>query len=412
MLHHAKIRALLGALFLVIPIVSASGQEQPVRLGLFTIRSGPVAYCGRQVEQGYGLAAKEAGGKIAGRNVDLTIADTAGQPAQALTKAQELVEKARSNVIIGPLAVFEILAMADYLKQAAVPVVPVTSADDVTQRKSTPWILRTTPTSSQPMHPFGEYAAKTLGYKRIATLADDTVFGQEGTAGFQRTFEEAGGQIVQRIWTPLNITDYGPAIAELKTNVDAIFVGLGSTNALRFLKQYKAYGLNMPLLGAAASIDDSIMDRYGDEAVNMITASNYSASLDTQANKQFQKGMQEMYQQDPGPVCTIAGYLAYRFIDAAGRASGGRIEDKDAFVKAMRNVSLPESPVGPVSLDDRGQLITNVYIRRVERVNGKLVNKVIDTIPNVTQFWKYPPEQYLAQPPYSREFPQARFVEK
>jgi branched-chain amino acid transport system substrate-binding protein len=389
---------------------SARAEDDAVRLGLFTIRSGPIAYCGRQAEQGYKLAATEAGDKIGGRKVVLTIGDTAGQPAQARTKAQELVEKAKVNVLIGPVAVFEILAMADYLKQAEVPILPVTSADDITQRKASPWMVRTTPTSSQPMHPLGDYAAKTLGYKRIATLADDAVFGLEGTVGFQRTFEEAGGKVVQRLWAPLNVTDYGPYIADLKTDVDAIFIGLGSTNGLRFLKQYKAYGLKTPLLGASLSIDDSIMGSYGDEALGMITANNYSAAQAIPANQKFVAGMRSTFQQDPG-LCTLAAYLAYKFIDAAATKTGGNVDDKVAFVQAMRGLKIEETPVGPVSFDDKGQMISNIYIKKVERKDGKMVNAVIATYPAVSQFWTYAPAEYLAQPPYSRDYPPAKFIE-
>ena len=168
--------------------------QEPIRVGFLTVKSGALAAGGRQLEEGLTLFLKQRNNMIAGRKVELFTADTAGQPAQTKTKTQELVERDKVQVIIGPLAAFEALAIDDYIKQAKVPIIsPSAAAEDLTQRKPNPWFVRAVATSAQPQHALGEYAAKTLGYKRVVTIGDDFAFGHEGIAGFQRVFEDNGG---------------------------------------------------------------------------------------------------------------------------------------------------------------------------------------------------------------------------
>src|SRR5215471_11676860 len=143
-------------------------QGEPLRLGFLSVRTGALAAGGRQMEEGIQLFLKERNNTIAGRKVELFIADTGGNPAQAKTKIQELVERNKVHVVIGPLAAFEAIAIDDYIRQTRTPTVSCSAAaEDLTQRKPNPWFVRTVGTSAQPNHALGEYAAKTLGYKRV-----------------------------------------------------------------------------------------------------------------------------------------------------------------------------------------------------------------------------------------------------
>ena len=153
---------------------------------------------------GLNMWLEENGITIAGRKVEVIVEDSQGQPNVALTKLQKLVESDRSNVLVGEVFAHIGYAMAPKVDEYRIPMVyPVIAADDLTQRKPAKWVVRTGWASSQPSHPFGEYAAKTLGYKRIAIIAIDYAFGWEVVGGFQKTFEENGGQIVQKLWAPL-----------------------------------------------------------------------------------------------------------------------------------------------------------------------------------------------------------------
>lgn len=388
-------------------------QSGPIRVGFLTVNSGALAAGGRQLEEGIKLFLKERDGKIAGRPVELIVADTAGQPANTRTKTQELVERNQVHVIIGPLAAFEALAINDYVAQVGVPIISDSAAaEDLTQRRPNPWFVRVVGTSAQPAHALGDYAAKTLGYKRIAMIADDFAFGHELTGGFQRVFEEAGGKIVQKLWPPLNVADYGSYITQLKPKVDAVFAGFAGANGLRFLKQYSEYGLagSLPVLGHMTTIDEGILKNMGDEALGVVSTGWYSAAIDTPTNKAFVERVRAEYKADPG-YYTVGAYLAGMLLEKAAQSLGGKVEDKQALAKALRTAELSDSPLGPLKIDEYGNPILNIYIRRVERIGGRLMNKVIHTYPAVSQFWTYEPKAFLANPVYSRDWPPAKNLE-
>src|SRR6266850_5333214 len=216
-------------------------QSENLRVGFLTVRTGPLAAGGRQMEEGINLLLKERNNALAGRKVEMFFADTAGQPALAKSKTQELVERNRVHVIIGPLATFEALAIDDYMLQARVPLITPTSAaqNDLAQRKQSDYVIHVYGTAAQPMYALGEYAAKNAGCKRLAMIADDFTYGHEGAAGFHRVFEDAGGRGVQKLWPPLNVPDYGSFAGQRKTNVECGEAGIAGTNPLRVLGTYK-----------------------------------------------------------------------------------------------------------------------------------------------------------------------------
>ncbi len=404
------IRALLLVVSVLASIPVAFAQE-PLRIGFLTVRTGPLAAGGKQMEQGIELFLKERHNMIAGRKVELIIADTGGNPAGAKTKTQELVERDKVHVIIGPLAAFEALAIDDYIRATRTPTVSCSAAaEDLTQRKVNPWFVRSAASSGQPNHALGEYAARNLGYKRVAIIADDFAYGHETAAAFQRVFEDNGGRVVQRIFTPLNAPDYGSYLAQLKQNVDAVYAGFAGANGLRFLRQYREYGLKKPVLGSMTTADEGILKQMGDEAIGVITGGWYAAGIDTPENKRFVAAVNKDYGADPG-YYTLGAYSAGVLVEAAAKAVKGRVEDKDAFMKALRNPGTLHDPRGAWRLDEYGNPVMPIYIRKVERQGGKLVNAVIKTYPNVSQFWKYPPKEFLANPVYSRDYPPAKYLE-
>jgi branched-chain amino acid transport system substrate-binding protein len=392
-------------------VSTAAGQADPIRIGFLTVRTGPLAAGGKQMEQGILLFLKERNNTIDGRKVELIIADTGGNPAGAKTKTQELVERDKVHVIIGPLAAFEALAIDDYIRATRTPTVSCSAAaEDLTQRKPNPYFVRSAASSGQPNHALGEYAAKDLGYKRVAILADDFAYGHETAAAFQRVFEDNGGRVVQRIFTPLNAPDYGSYIAQIKQNVDAVYAGFAGANGFRFLRQYKEYGVKKPVLGSMTTADEGIMKQMGDEALGVVTGGWYAAGIDTPENKRFVEAVNKEYGADPG-YYTLGAYSAGVLVEAAVKAVKGRVEDKDAFMKALKNPGTVHDPRGAWRLDEYGNPVMPIYIRKVERKGGKLVNTVVKTYPNVSQFWKYPPKEFLASPVYSRDFPPARYLE-
>lgn len=391
-----------------------AADKDAIRVGFLTIKSGALAAGGKQMEEGLRLFLKERNNTVAGRKVELFVGDTAGQPAVTKAKAQELVEKDKVQVIIGPLAAFEALAIDDYIRKAEVPVIsPSAAAEDLTQRKPNPWFVRAVGTSAQPSHVLGDYAARELKYKRIAIIADDFAFGHEIAAGFQRTFEENGGKVVQKLWSPLNVADYGNYIGQIKPNVDAVFAAFAGGNGVKFLKQYSEYGMKakIPVLGAMTTVDEGILRFMGDEALGVISSGWYAAGINNPDNKRFVQNMNRDYQQEPG-YYSIGAYGAALMLEQALKEVKGRIEDKKAFMAALRNVQLDNDPRGKFSLDALGNPVMDIYVRKVERKGGKLSNTVIKTYPSVSQFWTYNTREFLANPVYSRDYPPANNIEK
>jgi branched-chain amino acid transport system substrate-binding protein len=406
--------ATLAGLALSGPTPLAAAEAEPLRLGFLTIKSGALAAGGKQMEDALRLFLKERNNTIGGRKVELFVGDTAGQPAVTKTKAQELVEKNKVQVIIGPLAAFEALAIDDYIRSTETPTIsPSAGAEDLTQRKPNPWFVRAVGTSAQPNHPLGEYAAKTLKYKRIAIVADDFAFGHEIAAGFQRTFEENGGKVVQKLFSPLNVADYGTYIGQIKPNVDAVFAAFAGGNGIKFLKQYSEYGLKakIPLLASMTTVDEGILKSMGDEALGVVSSGWYTAAIDNPVNKRFVADVNREYKQDPG-YYWIGAYGAALMLEEAVKAVKGKIEDKAAFMAALRNVQVAGDPRGKITLDALGNPVMDVQIRKVERRDGRLMNSVVQVYPSVTQFWTYGRKEFLASPVYSRDYPPANNLEK
>src|SRR6476659_2593030 len=152
-------------------------QGGPIRVGLVTVKTGPLASGGIDMERGLQQFMKERNHTLAGRKVELLVADSGGVPAQARTKIQELVERDKINVMIGPLDAASALAADDYIRQQRLLTLSVAAAEDMTQRKPNPWFTRGTSTSSQSAMPLADYAAKQLKFKRMAVIADDIAYG-------------------------------------------------------------------------------------------------------------------------------------------------------------------------------------------------------------------------------------------
>ena len=413
-------RALVVAVAVALGTLAVSGQgpsdrpapggpsqppsRDPIKIGFLAPLSGPYVQNGRDILNGFLLALDEIGYRAGGRPVEVIIEDDEAIPAVGLTKARKLIERDKVHMMAGTLLSSTGYALAPYIDAMRVPMVyPVVSADDLTQRRRSTWIVRTGWTASQPNHAFGEYAYRELKVRKVATIALDYAFGWESVGGFERTFEAEGGTIVQKIWCPVSVHDFAPYLAQVSRDVDAVYALVLGRAALQFMRQYQEFGLKRRtlLIGGGTTTDEHVLPFMGDEALGVITALHYSAALDTPANRKFAAAYRARYKKVPS-YYSESMYSGAKWFVAAAEAVHGRVEDSAAFLDAFRQVKVSDLPRGPVQLDEYGSPIENVYIRKVERVNGELQNSVIATFPSVSQFWKYNPAEYLKQPLYSR----------
>jgi branched-chain amino acid transport system substrate-binding protein len=403
------VASFLAALGLVSPL--AAQAPPPIKIGFITALTGVAAQAAKDMVNGLTMYLEETGSQMAGRKVELIVEDSQGRPDVALSKLRKLVDHDRVHIVAGVLFGHIGYALAPKIDESGVPgLITVAASDDLTQRLKYHWVVRTGWASSQPSHPFGEYAAKTLGYKKVAVIASDYAFAWEVVGGFQKTFEEAGGQIVQKLWVPLGAMDLAPYVARLRRDSDAVFTMIAGAPTIQFFKQYQEAGLTgkIPLIGGGPAVDEALLPSMGDEAIGVMTPLIYSAALETPANRKFVKDYRAKFGKVPS-YFSETNYTSGRWIAEAVKAVGGKVEDREAFLAALRKVELPDAIRGPIKLDTRGNPIQNVYIRRVERNSaGELQNTVVLTIPAVSQFWKYSPEEFLRQPVYARDFPPCR----
>jgi branched-chain amino acid transport system substrate-binding protein len=383
----------------------AFAQNAPVKLGLLTVKTGPLAAGGIHFEEGITTYLREKNFKLSGRQIDLLVADTGGNPAGAKTKALELVERDKVDVVLGPFAAFELLATVDYLNEAKMPTLAFAGAEDVTQRRRSDYLTRTSYTSAQALYPLADYVLNEMKLKTAATIGDDFAFGYEQVGGFQRVLEDGGGQIVKKIWSPLNTADYAPYVAQVP-ECDVICEVLAGSNPLKFTKQVRNMGAKQAIVGGATVADDTIIAAHDESASGLINTNPYSLDHESEANKRFIAGMRKNYGADVRIGHYAACFYANgQIIEAALAKTGGKVDDKAAFVKAIRSVSLADTPRGPVKFDDYGNAVVDIYVRRAEKVNGKMANKTIKTYSNVSQFWTMDPKQFLSQPVFSRDYP-------
>ena len=389
------------------PSISWAQAKGPIKIGFISPLSGGMAANGKDMLTGIQLYLEEIGYQAAGRKIELIVEDDEAVPATGLTKTRKLVEKDEVHVMTGGLMASTGYALAPYIDSKEIPMTyPIMAPDDLTQRQRAKWIVRTGWNSSQPNHPLGEYAYQTLKMRKVVIIGLDYAFGWECAGGFQKTFEEAGGKIIQKIWTPLTVQDFSPYLSQISKEADGVYAMFTGRTTLQFTKQYQEFGLKgkIPLIGGGTTTDEHALPSMGDEAIGIITSLHYSEALDNPANKKFVKAYREKAKKSAS-YYSEGTYTGARWIVEAIKAIKGDVENRPKFMEALRKVEIKDVPRGPLKLDSYGNPIQNVYIRKVERVGGELQNTVIHTYPNVSQFWKYKPEEFLKQPVYSREYP-------
>ena len=393
-----KRRALvaLAVLTFVAPLVAiAQGAREPIRIGVLNAITGPLAVNGSEINEGIKLYWEdEMNNQVAGRPVRLFVEDEVGKPDVALTKAQKLVESDKVHMILGPVSSASGVAIRDYMVEKKVPlIITQATANVLTAEKASPTIFRSAMSSYQQEAGGGWYVAAKLGHKKIAVVGLDYVAGQEQTDGFIKAFMESGGQSADKILMPLGAMDVAPYIARVQNNLagyDAVVAVLWGPSAPQFLKAWQEYGLKdkKPLLTLGETVNETYLKTVGDAALGIVSWMSYTPSIDTPENKRFVQAFTKKFKKDP-VYNNHLGYLAARSVGEALKAVGGNVEDQAKFLDALRRVKF-EAPGGAFRFDDKQNAVIPTYLRRVEKVNGKLQHTVFDVVHDIDQFWKPP----------------------
>jgi branched-chain amino acid transport system substrate-binding protein len=377
-------KCFLGAAVVAISIAtvaSASGQGT-VKVGMVMPMTGPLAAAGQQVIAGARLYIKQHGDRVAGKQIELIVRDDASSGETGKRLIQELVVNDKVDVIGGGLTA-DLIPSAPLLTEAQKPTVIMLSSTTAVVEKS-PFFVRTSCTLAQSSAIMADWAMKKRLSKAV-TLVTEFAPGLEAEETFTDNYKAAGGQVVEAIRVPLRGPDFAPFLQRVKdASPQALFVFIPSTQAAVFARQFVERGLDkagITLIGPGDLSDDEALQNMGDAMLGTVTAHFYSASHASALNKAFT----EAYQQEAkarANFMAVSGYDGMHLIYEALKKTGGSADGK-TLVAAMKGMSW-ESPRGPMSIDhDSGDVVHNIYIRKVEKADGELRNIEFETFGNV-----------------------------
>jgi branched-chain amino acid transport system substrate-binding protein len=410
----------LGPLMLSSGVVLVAGvspamSQEELRIGVLAPTTGIFAQVGKDMVDGFQMYVDEVKGDFGGAKVKVIVEDEQAKPDVAVTKAKKLILQDKVHMLVGGLLASTGYALAPVsTSDKTLYISPVAAADDLTQRDLSkyPYFIRTGWTSSQPSHPFGQWACEQ-GYKKVVAIAADYAFGYEVVGGFQRAFEACGGQVVQKIWPPLGTKDFGPYIPTMKTDADAIFSLMVGPMSLQFPKQLASMGNKKPVIGGGTSYDEFVLPSMGDEVIGHVSPLQYSAAIDTPKNAAFVKAYRAKFGKVPS-YYSESQYTTGYMINEVMKKNGGKFPGAEEFIKQLASMKF-DTIRGPVSIDEMRNPVQNIYIKKVEKKKmfgydkDELWNTVIKTYENVNQFGQFKKDEFLATPVYSRDYPPCKF---
>jgi branched-chain amino acid transport system substrate-binding protein len=358
----------------------------PVKIGLVLPMSGPFAAYGKQIEHGVKLYLTVNGDTFAGRKVELIVKDdspgTSGDVSKRL--AQELIVKDKVDILAGFGLTPSAFAVAPLATEAKKPMIVMNAATSSVTTKS-PYIVRTSMTLPQNSAPIATWAAKN-NIKNVFTLVADYGPGQDAEGQFKKTFTAAGGKIVGEVRAPVMNPDFAPYLQKIKdTKPDAVFIFLPpGAETIAFMKGFTERGLGqagIKLISTGDLPDEDILDAIGDAALGLVTAFHYSEAHNSPENKAYTAAYYKAYPKDRPNFMSVGGYDGMHLIAEVLKKTNGNT-DAEKFVEAAKGMKWV-SPRGPISIDPATRdIVQTVYIRKTERVAGKLQNVEFDQIPD------------------------------
>jgi branched-chain amino acid transport system substrate-binding protein len=387
-----KLTTLLAAAAIA-AAASAAWAADPIKIGIIHPFSGPLSLVGIDATNGFTLYFDQIGNKVAGRDITLLREDTAAIPAQGMERARRLVEREQVSILSGITNSAVAYAVRDYVHGKQMPLVVMGSAgaNDITDKMADPYIFRTSFSNRQLGAPFGPYACTKLGYKHVVVMTSDFVTGYEQGDAFTAAYTKSGCEVVKVIRAPLGTTDFAPFLSQVPASgVDAVWAMFFAADAIAFVKQYDAFGLKgkIPLIAPAGTADNLLLRAMGKSAIGILSSAFYSPFLDNPENKKFVEAFQKKYNMPPGSTA-LTGYNGAYAIASALQAIGGKIEDKPAFLAALRKTKLI-TPMGPFRFDEKQSVIFDLYLTRVVERDGVIRPETVEVMAHdVDQFGNY-----------------------
>lgn len=406
--------ASISALALGLPS-GAMAQDDPVRIGILVALEGAFAEGGADGVRNVELAIQQAGGSAGGREIETVVAPTDTTPDTTVRQARKLIEQDNVDIIVGPLSGSEGIAMRDYAKT----IPDHTVINGISGALETTWVdpaenfFRFNLDGAQWGAGLGTYVVEEKGWERVATVAADYSFGYTNFLGFAVDFCRAGGTIAERFWVPLGSSDFGGVIAAMPTDIDAIYLGVGGTDAINFLNQYAQAGADTNLIGGTIMADQTVLTSRGRAKQALIgtpTSGPLAEDNPDPAWQDYVAAYQEAFPEGerfPSPSLFGVGYYVATLaaIQALNEVDGDLSNGQEAFQEALATLPL-ETPLGTVTLNENRQAIGSVFINEVvEGEDGALRNEFKARQDDVTQTLGMSVEEFTAMGLPSRDTP-------
>ncbi|WP_018924552.1 ABC transporter substrate-binding protein [Salsuginibacillus kocurii] len=385
-----------------------------IQIGVVGPMTGGFAAYGEKVEKGVELALSEVDHTFNGNEITTVVEDSQADAEQLMTRLDSLRDRNEVDIVIGPSTGDEGEAAASWAQNNEdTLIMPGYSApEDMTMRDASDNLLRAGWTGSQTIFHFGKYVAEEMGHERIVMVGQDYAYPWDQAAGFKRGFFENGGEEVHTIWHPTDTLEFSAIMGELQgmaDEYDAVLLNSGGADAIAFYEAWEQYGMDESypqMLGGTNVADIPILEEVSDNFEGVYSSMHYSESLDHEENVEFRENYAEMHGEEADGIA-LQGYDTMRVILDALEETDGDTSDTAALSEAIRDMEVGDSPRGAFTFDEYGHAVQDIYIKRVDLVDGELQNEVVETYEEVSQFGPYEDyqDEYMAQPGNERDFP-------
>lgn len=405
--------ATVSTLALTLP--GAALAQEAIRIGVLVALEGAFAAGGADGVRNLEMAIAERGGAIAGRPIEVVIAPTDTTPDTVIRQARKLIEQDGVDFIIGPLSGSEGIAIRDFAKThpEVTFINGISGALEMTWVDPAPNVFRFNLDGAQWGQGLGQYVVNERGWTRVATIAADYSFGYTNFMGFAVDFCRAGGEIVERFWVPLGSSDFGGVIAQLPDDVDAIYLGMGGTDAINFLNQYQQAGADTNLIGGTIMADSTVLTSRGNARLALIgtpTSGPFAVDNPDPAWQGYVARYQAAFPESerfPTPSLFGLGYYVATIaaLDALEAVGGDLSNGQAAFMAALASNTV-ESPVGAISLNENRQASGSVFVTEVvEGADGNLTSVFRARYDGITQTLGMTADEFRAMGLPSRDTP-------
>jgi branched-chain amino acid transport system substrate-binding protein len=357
----------------------AAQAQQAIKIGFSAPLTGPFAMNGKHMLYAAKLYIAQHGGNVSGRRIELIVRDDAGLPDQGKRIAQEMIVNDKVAILAGYNVTPVALAASAISAEAKIPQVVMAAGTSVITERS-PYIVRTFSTQAQLCVPMGRWAAKN-GIKKVVTLVSDFAPGHDSEKSFADEFKAGGGEVLDSLRVPLINPEFAPYLQRARdAKPEAMFLWFPGVYDVAFSQQYVERGLHtsgIKLVGVGDVVDDEVLNKMNDSMLGIVTTLQYSVAHVSEKNKVFVEDFKRATNGERPNAIAVAAYDGMHLIcEALNKTSGNT--DGDAVIAAMKGMAW-ESPRGPIAIDpETRDVVQDIYVRRLERVNGELFNVEFD----------------------------------